>query len=209
MRVTQNEVHTQWGQLWGHIRLSLKTFKFFIKKVITIFDDLHILPQNLPHCVWTLLYQVKYFMNLIHSHDVSLFDIWCIIDTFLTYMISYGFLFLFILPPSFHIIPNDDKCREHSYCPNKTTCFILIWEYMNSDMGVFWLSISSNHHQLWPAMWPWIWLQSRSYTCPRCETPHRLQLKFHLVMVARYVICQHFGFSDRCNATNDTCLEFP
>ena len=25
------------------------------------------------------------------------------------------------------------------------------------------------------------------YACPRCETPHRLQLKFHLVMVARYV----------------------
>ena len=29
-------------------------------------------------------------------------------------------------------------------------------------------------------------LQSRSYACPRCKTPRRLQLKFHLVMVARY-----------------------
>ena len=27
-------------------------------------------------------------------------------------------------------------------------------------------------------------MQSRSYACPRCETPHRLQLKFHLVTVA-------------------------
>ena len=47
-------------------------------------------------------------------------------------------------------------------------------------------NISSNHHQLLPATWPWIWLQSRSSACPRCETPHRLQLKFHLVVVARY-----------------------
>ena len=48
--------------------------------------------------------------------------------------------------------------------------------------------ISSNHHQLLPATWLWIWLQSRSYACPRCETPHRLQLKFHLEMVARYEV---------------------
>ena len=47
--------------------------------------------------------------------------------------------------------------------------------------------ISSIHHQLLPATWLWIWLQSRSYACPRCETPHRLQLKFHLMVVARYV----------------------
>ena len=46
--------------------------------------------------------------------------------------------------------------------------------------------ISSNHHQLLPATWLWLWLQLRSYACPRCVTPHRLKLKFHLVIVARY-----------------------
>ena len=41
-----------------------------------IFDDIHILSENIPHYVWTSLCQVKFFMNLIQSQGVWLFDIW-------------------------------------------------------------------------------------------------------------------------------------
>ena len=44
--------------------------------------------------------------------------------------------------------------------------------------------ITRNNRQFWPATWPWMWLQSRSYACPRCETPHRLQFKFHLAIIS-------------------------
>ena len=36
-------------------------------------------------------------------------------------------------------------------------------------------------------IWPWIRLQSRSYTCQRCETPHRLQLNVDLAKIASNV----------------------
>ena len=52
------------------------------------------------------------------------------------------------------------------------------------------------HHRKNPVAWrsyhlpspcsllPWIWLQSRTLACPRWKSPHRLQLKFHLPMIA-------------------------
>ena len=37
------------------------------------------------------------------------------------------------------------------------------------------------------ARWRWIWLQSRSFACPMCEAPHRLQLKLHLSLFSSNV----------------------
>ena len=46
------------------------------------------------------------------------------------------------------------------------------------------LIITRNHCSFLPATWPWYWLQWRSYACLRCKTAHRLQLKFHLAIIA-------------------------
>ena len=76
-----NEVHTYWRQFWHHKWWSLKTLKMFIESIfLGNFDDLHIWHQNWHQYVWTSLCQFIFFVNLLHSPDVWLFDIWHLFD---------------------------------------------------------------------------------------------------------------------------------
>ena len=75
-----NEVHTYWRQFWCHIWWSLKTLKMSIESILGNFVDLHIWHQNWHQYLWTSLRQFIFFMNLLHSLHIWLFDIWHLFD---------------------------------------------------------------------------------------------------------------------------------
>ena len=83
-----NEVHTYWRQFWCHIWWSLKSLKMSIEIIFGQFVDLHIWHQNWCQYLWTSLCQFIFFVNLLHSLHVSLFDIWHLFDI-LTHQLNH------------------------------------------------------------------------------------------------------------------------
>ena len=75
-----NEVHTFWRQfLMSHMMVT-KNPQNVHRKCLNNFGDLHIWRQNWYQYVWTSLYQFIFFVNLLHSLCVWLFDIWHLFD---------------------------------------------------------------------------------------------------------------------------------
>ena len=75
-----NEVHTYWCQFWCHIWWWPKTVKMCIESAFEQFGDLHIWHQYWHQYVWTSLCEFIFFVNLLHSPGVWLFDIWHLFD---------------------------------------------------------------------------------------------------------------------------------
>ena len=83
-----NEVHTYWHQFWRQIWRSPKLFKTLSMYILRVFGHHHMWHQNWHQYVWTSLCEFIFFVNLLHSPCVWLFDsltsFWQI-DIFLTY----------------------------------------------------------------------------------------------------------------------------
>ena len=58
--------------------------KILSMKILSVFSDHHLWCQNWRQYVWTSLCQFNFFVNLLHSLGVSIFDIWHLFDIFLT-----------------------------------------------------------------------------------------------------------------------------
>ena len=69
------EVHRQWSPFSDKIWRSTKMLKTIFYELFECFSGHAMWCQNLHHCVWILLCQVKISMNLISSQDAWLFDI--------------------------------------------------------------------------------------------------------------------------------------
>ena len=94
-----NEVHTHWRQfLTSHMMVTKNPQnghrKCFWGFSVTIICDV----KNWRQCVWTSLCQFIFFVNLLHSLCVWLFDIWHLFDnltSFWQFDIFLTFWFLF------------------------------------------------------------------------------------------------------------------
>ena len=71
-----NEVHTYWHQFWRHIWWWPKTLKMGIESVFEQFWWFLYFNQNWHQYMWTSLCEFIFFVNLLHSLCVWLFDIW-------------------------------------------------------------------------------------------------------------------------------------
>ena len=75
-----NEVHRYWCQFWCHIWWSLKTLKMFIESIFGQFWWPSYLMSKLMLISVNLIMSINFFLNLLHSPDVWLFDIWHLFD---------------------------------------------------------------------------------------------------------------------------------
>ena len=75
-----NEVHRYWCQFWCHIWWSLKTLKMFIETIFGQFWWPSYLMSKLMSIPVNLIVLIYFFLNLLHSPDVWLFDIWNLFD---------------------------------------------------------------------------------------------------------------------------------
>ena len=71
-----NEVHRYWHQFWHHTWCSLKTLKMSIGSIFEQFWWC----WNWCQYLWTSLLQLIFFVNLLYSSDVWIFDIWHLFD---------------------------------------------------------------------------------------------------------------------------------
>ena len=78
-----NEVHTYWCQFWRHIWWWSKTLKMCIESVFEQFWWPSYLMSKLTSICVNLIMWIYFFVNLLHSLCVWLFDIWHLFD-FLT-----------------------------------------------------------------------------------------------------------------------------
>ena len=77
---SHNEVHTYWCQFWCQIWRSPKLFKNTFYAHLRVFGHHHMWRQNWRQYLWTSLCQFIFFVNLLHSPCVWLFDIWHLFD---------------------------------------------------------------------------------------------------------------------------------
>ena len=75
-----NEVHRYWCQFWCHKWWSLKTLKMFIESIFGQFWWPSYLTSKLMSIFVNLIMSIYFFVNLLHSPDVWLFDIWHLFD---------------------------------------------------------------------------------------------------------------------------------
>ena len=75
-----NEVHRYWCQFWRHKWWSLKTLKMFIESIFGQFWWPSYLMSKLTSICVNLIMSIYFFVNLLHSPDVWLFDIWHLFD---------------------------------------------------------------------------------------------------------------------------------
>ena len=75
-----NEVHTYWCQFWRHIWWSLKTLKMSIESIFGQFCWPSYLMSKLTSISVNLIMSIYFFVNLLHSLHVWLFDIWHLFD---------------------------------------------------------------------------------------------------------------------------------
>ena len=76
-----NEVHTYWQQFWHHIWWSLKTLKMSIEIIFGQFCWPSYLTSKLTSISVNLIMSINFFfVNLLHSLHVWLFDIWHLFD---------------------------------------------------------------------------------------------------------------------------------
>ena len=75
-----NEVHRYWRQFWRHKWWSLKTPKMFIESIFGQFWWPSYLTSKLTSICVNLIMSIYFFVNLLHSPDVWLFDIWHLFD---------------------------------------------------------------------------------------------------------------------------------
>ena len=83
-----NEVHTYWCQFWRHIWWSLKTLKMSIEIIFGQFCWPSYLTSKLTSISVNLImsiYLFFFFVNLLHSLHVWLFDIWHLFDNFTSF----------------------------------------------------------------------------------------------------------------------------
>ena len=75
-----NEVHTYWCQFWHHIWWWPKTLKMCIESVFEQFWWPSYLMSKLTSICVNLIVWIYFFVNLLHSLCVWLFDIWHLFD---------------------------------------------------------------------------------------------------------------------------------
>ena len=75
-----NEVHTHWCQFWCPIWSSPKTLKMCIESVFEQFWWSSYLTSKLMSICVNLIMWIYFFVNLLHSPYVWLFDIWHLFD---------------------------------------------------------------------------------------------------------------------------------
>ena len=75
-----NEVHTYWRQFWRHKWWSLKTLKMFIETIFGQFWWPSHLTSKLTSICVNLIMSIYFCVNLLHSPDIWLFDIWHLFD---------------------------------------------------------------------------------------------------------------------------------
>ena len=81
-----NEVHTYWRQFWCHIWWSLKTLKMSIEIIFGQFCWPSYLTSKLTSISVNLIMSIYFFfVNLLHSLHVWLFDIWHLFDNFTSF----------------------------------------------------------------------------------------------------------------------------
>ena len=69
-----NEVHTYWHQFCPNCQ------KILSMNILRVFSDHHLWCQNGRQYLWTSLCQFNFFVNLLHSLGVWIFDIWHLFD---------------------------------------------------------------------------------------------------------------------------------
>ena len=92
------EVHRQWSPFSDKIWRSTKMLKTYFMNFLNVFSGHAMWCQNLHHCVWILLCQVKISMNLISSQDAWLFDIFTCECFHINVQNPYFFQFKIICP---------------------------------------------------------------------------------------------------------------
>ena len=80
-----NEVHTYWCQFWRHIWWWPKTLKMCKESVFEQFWWPSYLMSKLTSLCVNLIMWIYFFVNLLHSLCVWLFDIWHLFDILTSY----------------------------------------------------------------------------------------------------------------------------
>ena len=101
--IWHNEVQTLWGQFWPYINIILSPQKHILWTFWGVLMIIIFGPKNWPNYVWASLYQVPFFMSLLHSPAVWLFDIWQIIGNSLKYVFS-EYIQWITSPPMSHLV---------------------------------------------------------------------------------------------------------
>ena len=79
-KMNSHEVHTYWYQFWHHIWWWPKTLKICIESVFEQFWWPSYSTSKLTSICVNLIMWIYFFVNLLHSLCVSLFDIWHLFD---------------------------------------------------------------------------------------------------------------------------------
>ena len=79
-KMSLHEAHTYWYQFWCHIWWLPKTLKMCIESVFEPFWWPSYLTSKLTSICVNLIMWINFFVNLLHSLCVSLFDIWHLFD---------------------------------------------------------------------------------------------------------------------------------
>ena len=77
---SHNEVHTYWCQFWRHIWWWPKTLQMDIESVFEQFCWLSYLTSKFTSICVNLIMWIYFFVNLLHSLCVWLFNIWHLFD---------------------------------------------------------------------------------------------------------------------------------
>ena len=86
---SHNQVHTYWCQFWCQIWRSPKLFKnTFYAHFEGFWSPSYVMSKLTSICV-NLIMSIYFFVNLLHSQCVWLFDIWHLFDN-LTSFLTYG-----------------------------------------------------------------------------------------------------------------------